>query len=87
MSSRSASQGWTRFLAFLAFISVNLCILNILPIPVLDGGQLMFLIIEKARGGRPLQEGTIAKMQLVGFGLLLLLMFFALKNDIGNLFG
>ena len=87
LSSRTAKEGWTKFLAFLAFISINLCVLNVLPIPVLDGGQLLFLLIEKVRGGRPLSEGTIAKFQLAGFGLLMLLMVFALKNDVVNLFG
>ena len=85
LSSRTASEGWGRFLAFLAFISVNLAVLNILPIPVLDGGQLMFLIIEKLRGGRPLSDAAIARFQLVGFALLMLLMVFALKNDVMNL--
>ncbi len=85
LSSRTASEGWGRFLAFLAFISVNLAVLNILPIPVLDGGQLMFLLIEKARRGRPLSDAAIARFQLVGFGLLMLLMVFALKNDVMNL--
>ncbi len=85
LSSRTANEGWGRFFAFLAFISVNLAVLNILPIPVLDGGQLMFLLIEKARGGRPLSDAAIARFQLVGFGLLMLLMVFALKNDVMNL--
>ena len=87
MSSQSASGGLATFLSFLAFISVNLCVLNFLPIPVLDGGQMLFLLIEKVRGGRRLSDGTIAKFQLVGFLLLMLLMVFALKNDVGNLFG
>jgi regulator of sigma E protease len=87
LSSQSASGGLATFLAFLAFISVNLCVLNFLPIPVLDGGQMVFLLVEKFRGGRPLREATIAKFQLVGFLLLLLLMGFALKNDFKNLFG
>ena len=87
LSSQSASGGLSTFLAFLAFISVNLCVLNFLPIPVLDGGQMVFLLIEKVRGGRPLKEATIAKFQLVGFLLLLLLMGFALKNDFKIPFG
>ncbi len=66
---------------------MNLCVLNFLPIPVLDGGQMLFLVIEKVRGGRPLKEATIARLQLVGIVLLLLLMGFALKNDFKNLFG
>jgi regulator of sigma E protease len=87
LSSRSASEGIPRFLVFLAFISVNLAVLNILPIPVLDGGHLLFLLIEKVRGGRPLSEAAIAKAQLVGFALLMLLMVFALRNDVVNVFG
>ena len=87
LASSSAAGGLGVFLSFLAFISVNLCVLNFLPIPVLDGGQMLFLLIEKARGGRPLSVNTIAKFQLVGFLLLMLLMVFAFKNDITNVFG
>ena len=83
-SERSVSQG-TLFLVFLAIISVNLAVLNILPIPILDGGQLLFLVVEKLRG-RPLREATIAKAQLVGLFLLLALMAFALSNDFKLLF-
>jgi regulator of sigma E protease len=85
ISSRKTSEGLAGFLAFLAVISVNLAVLNVLPIPVLDGGHLLFLVIEKLRGGRPLKESTIAKFQLVGFVLLLALMVIAVKNDVLNL--
>ena len=61
-----------------------LAVLNILPIPVLDGGHLLFMACERIRG-RPLKEETIGKMQFVGFAMLMLLMFFAIKNDIGGL--
>jgi len=87
LSSQSVAGGWGTFLALLAFISVNLCVLNFLPIPVLDGGQMLFLLIEKARGGRRLSDGAIAKFQLVGFVLLMALMVFALKNDVMHVFG
>lgn len=87
LSSQSVAGGLGSYLALLAFISVNLCVLNFLPIPVLDGGQMLFLLIEKARGGRPLSGNAIAKFQLVGFVLLMALMVFALKNDITNVFG
>jgi regulator of sigma E protease len=73
---------WLRFLLFLAYISVTLAVLNILPIPVLDGGHLLFMLIEKVKGA-PLKEETIGRMQLVGMLLLLVLMFFAFKNDLG----
>jgi regulator of sigma E protease len=85
ISSRKTSEGLAGFLAFLAVISVNLAVLNVLPIPVLDGGHLLFLLIEKLRGGRPLTEATIAKFQMVGFVLLLALMVIAVKNDVLNL--
>jgi regulator of sigma E protease len=79
-SAQSYRIGFVYFLVFLAVISVSLAVLNILPVPVLDGGQLLFLVIEKLRG-RPLKEATIAKAQLVGLFLLLALMAFALRND------
>lgn len=87
LASQSAASGLGTFLSFLAFISVNLCVLNFLPIPVLDGGQMLFLVIEKVRGGRKLSDNTIARFQLAGFLLLMLLMVFAFKNDITNVFG
>lgn len=87
LSSRKSLEGLAPFLAFLALISVNLAVLNLLPIPILDGGQLLFLFIERLRGGRPLKEATIARFQMVGLILLLALMFFAIKNDVINLGG
>jgi regulator of sigma E protease len=80
MSSQAFDEGFSLFLLLVALISVNLAVLNILPIPVLDGGQLLFLIVEKVRG-RPLREATIAKAQFVGLVLLLGLMAFAIRND------
>ena len=64
----------------MAYVSVMLAVLNILPIPVLDGGHLMFIIIEKIKGA-PLKDETIFRFQKVGMLLLLTLMFFAFKND------
>ena len=85
LSSRKANEGLAGFLAFLAVISVNLAVLNILPIPVLDGGSLLRQIVVALRRGRPLKEATIAYVQWAGFALLMLLMVFALKNDVVNL--
>ena len=65
---------------------MNLAVLNILPIPVLDGGSLLLQIIVLFRRGRPLKEATIAYVQWAGFALLMLLMVFALKNDVVNNF-
>ena len=84
LSSRKANEGLAGFLAFLAVISVNLAVLNILPIPVLDGGSLLLQIVVLFRRGRPLKEATIAYVQWAGFALLMLLMVFALKNDVLN---
>lgn len=79
-SSSAAQRNWLHFLTFLAYISVTLAVLNILPIPVLDGGHLMFILIERVKGS-PLKESTMGKFQFVGLMLLLLLMFFAFWND------
>jgi regulator of sigma E protease len=81
-SSRASEESFLDLLWFLAYVSVMLAVLNILPIPILDGGHVVFLIAEKLRGGRPLPDRVIGHMQLVGLILLLTLMFFAIKNDI-----
>ena len=67
-----------------ALISVNLAIINLLPIPALDGGHLLFMFIEKIRGKR-LAESIQQRAIQTGFFLLLLLMFFVLFNDIKGL--
>ena len=64
-----------------ALISMNLAILNILPIPALDGGHLMFLLIEKIKGG-PLEDKVVEKISSVFFTLLIILMIFIVFNDI-----
>jgi regulator of sigma E protease len=64
-----------------ALISMNLAILNILPIPALDGGHLMFLIIEKIIG-RPVDEKIIEIISTIFFSLLIILMIFVVFNDI-----
>ncbi|MFV1959177.1 MAG: site-2 protease family protein, partial [Planctomycetota bacterium] len=84
ISSSAAQSSFLTLLLFLAYISVTLAVLNILPIPVLDGGHLLFILIEKIKGS-PLKDETIGKLQFVGMMLLLLLMFFAFRNDFNNL--
>jgi len=84
-SKRFAEDSLLRLIWFLAYVSVMLAVLNILPIPVLDGGHLMFILIEKIKG-KPLEDETIFRFQKIGFLLLLVLMFFAFKNDINRLF-
>ena len=64
-----------------ALISMNLAILNILPIPALDGGHLMFLLVEKIMG-KPLDEKVIEKISTIFFTLLIILMIFIVFNDI-----
>ncbi len=84
-SKRFAEDSLLRLIWFLAYVSVMLAVLNILPIPVLDGGHLVFILIEKIKG-KPLTDETIFRFQKVGFLMLLVLMFFAFKNDFTRLF-
>lgn len=79
-----SANGVAPFLGFLALISVSLAVLNLLPIPVLDGGHLMYYLIEIIRGN-PLSEKTMALGQQIGMALLLTLMIFAIYNDIYRL--
>jgi len=79
------AYGFAKYIYFLALISVNLAILNLLPIPVLDGGQIVLLTAEKIRGA-PLPERVVGYLQLVGVVLILALVALALTNDITNLF-
>lgn len=84
VAGASAQYGLTAYLGFLAFLSVSLGVLNLLPIPVLDGGHLMYYIIEAVKG-RPVSE----KIQMIGFriGMFLVigLMLLALYNDLMRL--
>ena len=79
-----ARAGLVYFLYFLALISVSLGFLNILPIPLLDGGQLLFLGVEVVQR-RPVSEQTEAIAQRVGLSLIILLLGFALFNDLSRL--
>jgi regulator of sigma E protease len=81
MAGKTARQGPVEYLAMMAIISVNLGMLNLLPIPVLDGGHLVFMGIEAVRR-RPLSEKVIMNAQRVGVALLLTLMLFVTYNDI-----
>ena len=76
-----ALEGPGLFLAFLAFISVNLAIVNFLPIPVLDGGHAAFLIWEGVTG-KPVNENTQFIASLIGFIFLISLMLFVFSLDI-----
>src|SRR5256885_7623446 len=80
ISGQVARLGLDWLLTFVAFFSINLAILNLLPIPILDGGQLMFLIAEAVRG-KPLSRELRTRLSNVGFFLLVVIMVLALTND------
>jgi regulator of sigma E protease len=81
----SAEAGVASFMGFLVLISLSLGFLNLLPIPILDGGQIVFQLVEWLKGS-PLSERAQAFGQQVGFALLILLMGVALFNDIARQF-
>ncbi len=83
-SGESARQGLASFLTFLALFSVNLAVLNLLPIPILDGGHLMFLAIEAVRG-RPLSIETRIRLSQLGLVIVVGLMLWANGNDVVRL--
>lgn len=85
-AGRSAQLGTVVFLSFLAMVSVSLGVLNLLPVPMLDGGHLLFYLIEWLKGS-PLDENAQSLLQRVGLTLLLMLMSVALVNDVGRLLG
>jgi regulator of sigma E protease len=85
LSTKAASAGTVAYLLFMALISVNLGILNLLPIPVLDGGHLLLMSVEAIRG-KPLSETSAAITQKIGLALLLCLMALVIYNDIFRLF-
>ena len=81
VANASAERGLDWFLYFLALLSLSLCIINLLPIPVLDGGHLLYYLIELVKGS-PLSERAMAAGQYVGLALLAGLMGLAFYNDI-----
>lgn len=80
----TATIGFTTFIGFLAIISVSLGVLNLLPIPMLDGGHLLYYLIETIKGG-PVSETFEARGQQIGVMILALLMMIALFNDFQRL--
>lgn len=86
LSGQFARVGLEAFMSFLAFFSVNLAVLNLLPVPVLDGGHLVFLLAEGVRG-KPLSFKFRLRLSQVGMALLFSLMALALTNDVIRLIG
>jgi len=83
-AGQSAQMGLASYLAFLALISVSIGVLNLLPIPILDGGHLMYYLIEMIKGS-PLSDKAIIIGQKIGLVMLFTLMTFAIYNDINRL--
>ncbi len=86
IAGKQMQAGWINFLFFMGLLSVNLGILNLLPIPVLDGGHLMFLSIEAIRR-KPMGEKMQIFAQQVGIAFLGVAMIFVFYNDIARIFG
>jgi len=82
----SAAAGFSRFLNFLALVSLSLGVLNLLPIPILDGGHLLFYLVEAVKGS-PVSERTQELGQKIGIVIILALMTLAFYNDIARLAG
>ena len=76
-----ASEGWAKLFFFLCMLSINLAFLNVLPIPVLDGGHLFFCVVEKIKGS-PVSERTLGYSQLVGLVVILTLMVYVTYQDV-----
>ena len=83
-AGKSAQMGIASYLGFLALISISLGVLNLLPIPLLDGGHLMYYVVEIIKGS-PLSERAMEIGQQMGMMMLFTLMAFAIYNDINRL--
>ena len=86
MAGKTASLGLQEYLNFLAYISVSLGILNLLPVPILDGGHLMYYLWEGVKG-KPLSEVWMDRLQRGGLAVLVLMMLVALFNDVTRRLG
>ncbi|HCN67495.1 MAG TPA: RIP metalloprotease RseP, partial [Candidatus Accumulibacter sp.] len=84
-AGQSAKLGLDYYLKFLALVSISLGVLNLLPIPILDGGHLLYYLVEIIKRG-PVSERTMEIGQQIGLAFLIMLMAFAFYNDINRLF-
>jgi len=82
----SAQAGVSNFLGFLAIVSISLGVLNLLPVPVLDGGQIVYQLVEWIKGS-PMSDRAQLAGQQAGILALILLMSFAFYNDIARMLG
>lgn len=82
LTGHVAQQGWLAFLQFAGVLSINLAILNALPIPALDGGRLAFLGIEVLRRGKPIDPKTEHRIHLVGYAVLIALIVLVSVRDV-----
>ncbi len=85
LAAQALKLGWVYLITFVAIISANLAVLNLIPFPALDGGRLLFLGIE-AITRKKLNEKVVGWVNTIGFGLLILLMLFVTYKDIVKLF-
>ncbi len=86
VSHSMAELGMAKFFFFLCILSINLALINVLPIPLLDGGHLLFLLIEKVKGS-PVSERVMSFSQLVGLVLIATLFVYVIFNDIQRVIG
>jgi len=80
-AGKTADQGWRPFIQFLALISLSIGLLNLLPVPMLDGGHLMYYLWEFVTGSPPSQL-WLERLQVLGLSVVALMMFTALFNDV-----
>jgi regulator of sigma E protease len=85
-AGQSARLGLAYYLGFLAIVSVSLGVLNLLPLPMLDGGHLMYYLFEAATG-RPVSDAWLERLQRGGVAIMLMMMSLALYNDVARLLG
>jgi regulator of sigma E protease len=81
ISYHTAKEGPSKLLFFLCILSINLAVINVLPVPVLDGGHLLFLIVEKLKGA-PVSERVLGYSQMVGFVMIVSLVVYVTWNDL-----
>jgi regulator of sigma E protease len=84
-AGQSAQQGWLTFAGYLALISISLGVLNLLPVPLLDGGHLLYYLAELIKGS-PVSDRAFEVGQRIGMAVLAMLMVLALVNDVSRLF-